>query len=93
LAGIADVSKIKAEVDSYIESLGGLDSTVEFLSGEIEKNNETLRENREMLASTATTVDDLNQYLYEGAIAQEDYDKAIESIGRKEAEKYGLDQE
>ena len=90
-AGTTDVNAITAAVNEKITALGGASSATEALNGQIEENNTVLAENQEMLASSATSMDELNQFLGEGSIDMKTYEKAIEAVGRAEAKSHGLD--
>ena len=56
-------------------------------------NNEQMNQAQEALASTATSVGELNDMLATGRIDIEEYNKALDSITEAEIESYGLDPE
>ena len=59
----------------------------------MEQQNALLEEQQELLAGTATSQDQLNQYLQQGLITQEQYNEAIDGTIIKEAIEEGFDPE
>ena len=59
----------------------------------MEQQNALLEEQQELLTGTATSQDQLNQYLQQGLITQEQYNEAIDGTVIKEAIEEGFDPE
>ena len=76
------------EIQNYVEENSG---SWDKLGESINKNAEELRQHYDAVASSAKSIDELNQLLEDGYTDLEGYTKAVEKAGAAEAEAFGLD--
>ena len=92
-AGTLDVKALTTAVNEQTTSLGGAAAAEEYLTQQLDANNTEIEQSKEAIASTATSLDELDQMLQDGKISVEAYDKAAQGAFEKEVEAEGFDTE
>ena len=92
-AGTLDVKALTQAVNDQTTALGGAAAAEELLTSNLEANNTEIQQSYEAIASTAKSVDELNDMLTEGRITTEAYDKALQNAFEQEIESEGFDVE
>lgn len=92
-AGTLDVVALTKAVNDQTVALGGAAAAEEYLTQQMDANNTEIAQSKEAIASTATSLDELDQMLQDGKISMEAYDKASQGVFEKEVEAEGFDTE
>ena len=87
-----EVVDIAAAVDDWTVAMGGAAEAEKYLTEQVALNEAQIRQCYEAIASGATSIEDLNELLEEGAIDFESYHKAWTALN-EEADLEGLDTE
>lgn len=87
-----EVADIAAAVDDWTVAMGGAAEAEKYLTEQVALNEAQIRQCYEAIASGATSIEDLNELLEEGAIDFESYHKAWTALN-EESDLEGLDTE